>query len=115
MYIPEVQFDVNDEFFLSSSLEIHELGDEFVAAGSAGTAAAKRKNKNKNRAAPKMIDVNLTRVQFTGKLQSNYKFCKEALSQALILATQFRMNTSWLFKQYDDLVAEASRKWLSSA
>ena len=96
MFISQVQFDANDEFFLSSSLEIHELGDDFVAAGSAGTARTKKKKITAKTGKPgKLVDVNLLRVQFSGKLQSNYKFCNEALKQALLQATQFRMSTSF--------------------
>ncbi len=106
----QVRFDANDEFFISSTIEIHELGDDFVPVGSSGTASARSTKRKKAKGGgganiSKLVDVNLLKVQFTGKLQNHYKFCKEGMKQALAQAQEFRNTTSWLFKQYDDLVS----------
>lgn len=86
-----------------------------MAAGSSGTASARARKRRGGKTGEKanitkLVDVNLLKVQFTGKLQPQYKFCKESAKLALQQAQEFRNSTSWLFKQFDELVSQGIKE-----
>ena len=103
--VDQVTMDADSDFFLSGNIEIHELGDdEFVPAGSAGTGKTKKKGKSTKKL-EKLVDVGVLRLQFNQKLTTQFRFCKEALTQAIALTAKFKMEHGSLWGQFLSLVS----------
>lgn len=96
---------LDDEFYTTPSLLVMELSeDNFVTAGSPGTAAHRAKNKKTKTGRPeRLIDVALTRSQFTTKLSSQRQFCITAHQQAQQAADDFQANNADLYNKFEEL------------
>ena len=116
----EVTFQHDSDFFSSPALiDMHLLEDDFVPAGSDGTASGKKKKGNKSGGnkggrPDKLVDVSLIRSQSTSKLVSQKTFCQKALQEAVQAAEEFQSQHPALEQKYIELrdngVAEAGKR-----
>ena len=72
--------------------------------GGGGGGRSSRAAKAKSAKQPKLLDVSLTRIQFTGKLASTRQFCTQSLKDALEKAKEFESTQPGLFQMWHDLV-----------
>ena len=98
---------VDDDFYMRPGLLMMQtFGDDFVASGSAGTgsARAKAKAKAKGKSRPdRLLDVSLTRTQFTAKLMAQKQFCATAHQQALDTTDAFFRDNEELLNKYQQI------------
>ncbi|CAE7264517.1 unnamed protein product, partial [Symbiodinium necroappetens] len=104
-----VKFSTDDDIFRSPGvLQFSDLsGDSFISPGSSGTLSNKqRRNKGKGNAnkVAKLLDVQLTTVQYMAKLTTSFTFCKAALTQAVEKSEQFFNAHEELTKTFRDLL-----------
>jgi hypothetical protein len=98
----------DNDFYMSPSLiQPQLLEDDFVNPGTAGTASsrAKQAKKKKGGGRPdKLIDIALTRTQFTAKLMSQRVFCVKAHQECQQLTEEFLQTNAAIHSKYKELI-----------
>ena len=97
---------VDDEFYMRPGiLAMQTFDDDFVPQGSQGTGSARARAKGKAKAKGKskpdrLLDISLTRTQFTAKLVAQRQFCATAHQQAVEAADAFMRDNEELQNKF---------------